>query len=438
MKIMRSFEPYFTDVFIDILLILVGKYVYNNYKDNYTVFYIFVFLFAVIKFGLAFLDSKGKNIVELVFNFFITILLGLFELAMLVTTLIKFQGLNNFTEYLKFSFIPLGMICMALIARYLRKKSNSNTILPTFFLLLFVIVFSTILSFVDTSQSTMISAVTAIASMLLTKETLEDVFNIKLNEVRKRQISLLKLSLMVIIPIIYISSIIVTYPENTEKDCYNTLLTGLYRFLVLEISFSMFLLLIYFKKIRQNLQTFLGLSSELKYLYGNWNMVSVNEFTNNDIIVRTFLLNIDGNRIKYSGKIFTVDEKYTLYNDEQEKIGTIEKINDDRINIKLGDAETKIRLVKMGSSEYKEFNQYNKMEGEKFYNIQVLEPITNTKLDVTIFTHQKNHTFFVEANSKTGYKYELKNGNFTQCKNIDTIDLNELLYLGLSESSTFN
>lgn len=439
MKRISTFLPYLFDITADVFLIVIGLFIYTKYEENAASVWLYLGLFIIIKILLVICDSKRKNKIEKFFNIFITALLGVVEFTFLLFIIIKFEGLSNPIEYIKYCILILGMLCITSTEKYLRKKSVSDTILPLVYLLLFVIVFSIIISFVDTSQSAIISAVVTIASLLLTPETLEDVFNAKVDDIRKRQLSLIKISLMALIPIIYISSIIVTPPENTENTVYTILMTGLYRFIILEITFAFLILIIYFKKWRQGFQTFFGLSPDLKYLYGNWNMISINQYTSNEIIVRNFSLNIDGNRINCLGKILTIDNNHNLYNEKQEKVGVIEKINDDRINLNLNDIETKIRLIKMGSKEYREFNFCNKIEDEKFYNIFIPEPITNTKLEVTLFTRQKSHSLFVEANSKTDNKYELKNGTFIQINNIEESDfLIQNSSLGLFESGKFN
>lgn len=429
-------KPILFESIIDILVIILGlSLCYFVDKEN-VLNKISIVTFAIVKIVVTLSNLKKKNRVEKIFNISLMIFLGIFEISIFHVMLIKIKDIKDFTDCLRVFFCLISMLVLILAESYFKEKSNSKAIIPITTLIFFITTFSIVLYFVDTTQSAMISAVTAVTSLLLTPETLEDVFNVKVNETGKRQLSQLKLSLVVLIPIIYISSVIFPSHENTGKSFGTILTVGLYRFIVLEFTFPIFVFLIYIKKIRQNVQVFLGLSPDLKYLYGNWSMLSVNQFTTNEIIVRNFLLNIDGNRVKYLGETLTFDENYNIYNEKEEKVGVIERVNDERININLDGTETKLKLVKMGSSQYREFHQFSK-EDEKFYNTNVLEPITNTQLEVTIFTSQKNQPFLVEANSKTNYRYQFKNGSFVQIDNIKEADFKNFSSQDLFESSTF-
>lgn len=217
------------------------------------------------------------------------------------------------------------------------------------------------------------------------------------------------------IPVIYTTSLIFPLTEFNNDSFYTVLLTGLYRFIILEITYPLFLFLIYFKKLRQKIQIMLGLPSNQKYLYGNWNMITINKFTNQDIIVRKFILTIDGNRIIFLGKIFTFDEKNFIYNEKAEYIGKIEKYNDDRINIILDDKT--VRLIKTGSDDYRKFSSCHYNHKEKFYNIQITEPITSSDLEVTLFLFNNVENQFTEINSRTNYKYDLIDVEFIRINN---------------------
>lgn len=237
------------------------------------------------------------------------------------------------------------------------------------------------------------------------------------------------------VPVIYITSLIFPRTELNDGSFYTVLLTGLYRFIVLEIVCPLFLFLIYFKKLRQGIQIMLGLPFNQKYLYGNWNMITINKFTNHDIIVRKFLLNIDGNRIKFFGSFLTFDEENVIYNAKEEKLGKIEKCNDNRINLII-DNKT-IRLIKIGTDEYKKFSSYHYNHKEKFYNIQIIEPITSSELEVSLFILNNDENQFLEINSMTNYKYYLKDGEFIRIKNNEKCDMHILLSSDIYESDQF-
>ena len=253
---------------------------------------VLVSVFSITKLLVTYFVSKRKNRLEKWFNYSITILLGLVEFSVLFYLLNGNQDLKLF----------LLAIITIFLESLIKEKSNSRTIITGItgtFLIFFVIIFSILLFFINPSESALVSAITAVATLLLTTDTLEDVFNIKVTKQRQKQLSVIKISVLFLVPIIYASSLIYPRPDVDNASIYTMLLTGLYRFIVLEITYPLFLFLIYFKKLRQKIQIMLGLPSSQKYLYGNWNMITINKFTNKDIIVRKFLLNIDGNRIKF-------------------------------------------------------------------------------------------------------------------------------------------
>lgn len=385
---------------------------------------VLVSVFSIIKLLVTYFVSKRKNKLEKGFNYCITISLGLIEFLTL------FSMLNDSQKW-----ILLISILTIFIESFIKIGSNSRAILTGTFLIFFVIIFSILLFFINPSESALVSAITAVATLLLTTDTLEDVFNIKVTKQRQKQLSVIKISVLFLVPIIYASSLIYPRPDVNNASIYTMLLTGLYRFIVLEITYPLFLFLIYFKKLRQKIQIMLGLPSSQKYLYGNWNMITINKFTNQDIIVRKFLLNIDGNRIKFLGSFFTFDEDNVIYNDKEEILGKIEKCNDDRVNLVI-DNKT-IQLIKIGSDEYKKFSSYHYNHKEKFYNIQIIEPITSSELEVSLFILNNDENQFLEINSMTNYKYYLKDGEFIRIKNNEKCDMHILLSSDLYESDEF-
>lgn len=412
------------DTIIFIITLFLGYHFISIWGMTDQVLLVLVSVFSIIKLLVTYFVSKRKNKLEKGFNYCITISLGLIEFLTL------FSMLNDSQKW-----ILLISILTIFIESFIKIRSNSRAILTGTFLIFFVIIFSILLFFINPSESALVSAITAVATLLLTTDTLEDVFNIKVTKQRQKQLSVIKISVLFLIPIIYASSLIYPRPDVNNASIYTMLLTGLYRFIVLEITYPLFLFLIYFKKLRQKIQIMLGLPSSQKYLYGNWNMITINKFTNQDIIVRKFLLNIDGNRIKFLGSFFTFDEDNVIYNDKEEILGKIEKCNDDRVNLVI-DNKT-IQLIKIGSDEYKKFSSYHYNHKEKFYNIQIIEPITSSELEVSLFILNNDENQFLEINSMTNYKYYLKDGEFIRIKNNEKCDMHILLSSDLYESDEF-
>ena len=408
-------------IFFFFLGLIFGKY-------NYTSFYLFVFLFAITKLYLA--CRKSKNIVERIFNVIVTVFFGLIELAILSLVLINNFSSRNYLYWI----LVLMLIIMVLCENYLKEKPDSGYKKTLILLIPFIITFSIILFFIDTSQSAMVSAIVAIASLLLQTDTLEDIFNIKVTKSKKQQLSLIKISLMFLIPIIYISSICI---QPDASNISGILSVGLRRFMIILVFFPIFLFFIYAPKSRQFFQTYLGFPPNQKYLIGNWNIITSNNFTKKDIIIRKSYINIDGGRIKYFDKTFFLDEDFIIFNDKEEKIGCIEKVNDNKINLIIENHKT-IKLIKIGSDEYRKFNPCHEKNGAKFYNKKFSEPITNNELEVTIFLRHNDENYFLETNSETNHTYELNDGQFIQIEKDQRSDFQNLSELGIYESDSFN
>lgn len=425
----EEIKPIFLSSIIEIIIFVIilysGYHFISFWGKTDEVLLVLVSVFSITKLLVTYFVSKRKNGLEKGFNYFITILLGLVEFSVLFYLLNGNQNLKLF----------LLAIITIFLESLIKEKSNSRTILTGTFLIFFVISLSIVLFFINPSESALVSAITAVATLLLTTDTLEDVFNIKVTKQRQKQLSVIKISVLFLVPIIYASSLIYPRPDDNNTSIYTMLLTGLYRFIVLEITYPLFLFLIYFKKLRQIIQIKLGLPSSQKYLYGNWNMITINKFTNQDIIVRKFLLNIDGNRIKFLGSFFTFDEDNVIYNDKEEILGKIEKWNDDRVNLVI-DNKT-IQLIKIGSDEYRKFSSCYYNRKEKFYNIQITEPITNSNLEVTLFLFNNVENQFIEINSMTNYKYDLIDGEFIRINNNEKFVMNNFLPSDLYESDEF-
>ena len=411
------------DTIIFIITLFLGSHFISIFGMTDQVLSVLFVVFLLTKMPVTYFVSKRKNKLEKSFNYFITILFGLIEFLTL------FSMFNDPQQWiLLFSIFTIS------IESFIKEKSNSRAILTGTFLIVFVIIFSILLFFIDSSSSALVSATTAVITLLFETDTLEDVFNIKVAKQRQQQLSLIKISILFLIPVIYTTSLIFPRTEFNNGSFYTVLLTGLYRFIILEITYPLFLFLIYFKKLRQKIQIMLGLPSNQKYLNGNWNMITINKFTKQDIIVRKFILTIDGNRIIFLGKILTFDEKNFIYNEKAEYIGKIEKYNDDSIGIILDDKT--VRLIKTGSDDYRKFSSCDYNRKEKCYNIQITEPITSSNLEVTVFLFNNVENQFIEINSRTNYNYDLIDGEFIRINN-EKFVMNNSLPSDIYESDEF-
>ena len=265
----------------------------------------------------------------------------------------------------------------------------------------------------------------------------------------------------------YIVSKYTPYPKNKNFDIKIILQIGATRLTWLLIIWGIMLALIYLKWIRRPVQKFLGLPSNQAKLNGNWVMIITNPFTKKDLIIRKFVLLIDGRRIKYNNKIFYFNEKLEIFNEEEKKIGLIKEIknddkNDDKVNdyivIELYDVDevndyidielynvdednstfgkkkNSIKLIRVGGEEYKKFNQNYKIKKAVFKNIKISDPITNNELEVTIFIRDDNKKYFLETNCITQDKYELIKGNYVKLEDEEESFIEPNVY----DSDTFN
>lgn len=221
------------DTIIFIITLFLGSYFISIFGMTDQVLLVLFLVFLLTKIPVTYFVSKRKNKLEKSFNYFITILFGLIEFLTL------FSMFNDTQQWiLLFSIFTIS------IESFIKEKSNSRAILTGTFLIVFVIIFSIFLFFINPSESALVSAITAVATLLLTTDTLEDVFNIKVTKQRQKQLSVIKISVLFLVPIIYASSLIYPRPDDNNTSIYTMLLTGLYRFIVLEITYPLFLFLI--------------------------------------------------------------------------------------------------------------------------------------------------------------------------------------------------
>lgn len=401
---------------------------YSLDQNNELGCWIFVVIFILLKLFWFYYYSSGKKIVELVANFIMMIALSCVDFLMLfsiILTTVKLLNsgrllFSNGSELFIFILcIIMLIIVMPIIERNVMKKTTTEKILPAIIVIFFEIIISVILYFIDTTESAIVSAFTALLILLLTTENIEVLFNVKLCEYRKQQISLIRFYIIFLVPFIYLVSKYVPNPKEKRINVTKILDVGLKRFVCLLIIFGIMLGLIYWNKIRKRVQKFFGLSSNQVKLNGNWVMIDTNPYTKNDLIIRSFILTIDGRRIKYNNKIFYFNENLKVLNDEEKEIGLIQVNNSNNIVIKIdelpsGDSKL-IKLIKVGSDEYKKFNQNSKKKNVVFKNINIPDPITENELEVTIFfVNNNDKKCHYETNCKTNDRYEFKNGVYVK------------------------
>lgn len=218
------------DTIIFIITLFLGFHFISIFCMTDQVLLVLFLVFLLTKIPVTYFVSKRKNKLEKGFNYFITILFGLIEFLTL------FSMFNDTQQW-----ILLFSIFTIFIESFIKEKSNSRAILTGTFLIVFVIIFSILLFFIDSSSSALVSATTAVITLLFETDTLEDVFNIKVSKQRQQQLSLIKISILFLIPVIYTTSLIFPRTEFNNGSFYTVLLTGLYRFIILEITYPLFL-----------------------------------------------------------------------------------------------------------------------------------------------------------------------------------------------------
>lgn len=169
------------DTIIFIIMLFLGSHFISVFGMTDQVLLVLFLVFLLTKMPVTYFVSKRKNKLEKSFNYFITILLGLIEFLTL------FSMFNDTQQWiLLFSIFTIS------IENFIKEKSNSRAILTGTFLIVFVIIFSILLCFIDSSSSALVSATTAVITLLFETDTLEDVFNIKVAK-QRQQLSLIKI-----------------------------------------------------------------------------------------------------------------------------------------------------------------------------------------------------------------------------------------------------
>lgn len=332
--------------------------------------YIFIFIFICIKVFCFFYFSRTKNCIEKIANFFITAGFGCIDFLFL-TYLVLFSikqlhdtSFSIFGSFLSAIFAILFIFIMPVWEAYLMKSTTLENIRPFITAASIEFIFGIILYFFDPKESAIISALSALLIFLLTPENSESLFNIKISKYRAQQISILRFNLIFMISIMYIISRMTPFPVcNPKLLDIATLLLKRFFFLLVVWIIPMFI--IYFPGSRQFFQKHLGLYSNQLELNGDWNML-----TKKDVIVRNFLLNIDGRRVKYDKTIFYLNERLEVLNDDEEKIGKIIKIDSEQIILELSNKEERkslrnrkkyIKFIKIGSEKYNKYKIENKV-----------------------------------------------------------------------------
>lgn len=441
-------------IIMHILLGGIGLAIYVTLgKDSELGLRIFVGIFILFKSLWFYYCSSDKKIVEKIANFFITIFFSLLYLLFLFYVILatvklvhteQFMFSNIFELLFYITVVVISIIVIPIIEKNAMKKITSGKILSFITIISFEIISSVLLYFVDTKESVIISAFTALLILFLTSENVEVLFNVKVTEYIKQQISLIRFYLIFLLPFMYIVSKYTPYPKNKNFDIRIILQIGATRLTWLLIIWGIMLALIYLKWIRRPVQKFLGLPSNQAKLNGNWVMIITNPFTKKDLIIRKFVLLIDGRRIKYNNKIFYFNENLEVFDEEEKKIGLIKENKNDDIVIELDNVgednlspsknKNSIKLIRVRSDEFKKFNHKYKIKKAVFKNIIISDPITNNELEVTIFICDDNKKYFLETNCKTQDKYELIKGNYVKLEDEEESFIESSLY----DSDTFN
>lgn len=441
-------------IIMHILLGGIGLAIYVTLgKDSELGLRIFVGIFILFKSLWFYYCSSYKKIVEKIANFFITIFFSLLYLLFLFYVILatvklvhteQFMFSNIFELLFYITVVVISIIVIPIIEKNAMKKITSGKILSFITIISFEIISSVLLYFVDTKESVIISAFTALLILFLTSENVEVLFNVKVTEYIKQQISLIRFYLIFLLPFMYIVSKYTPYPKNKNFDIRIILQIGATRLTWLLIIWGIMLALIYLKWIRRPVQKFLGLPSNQAKLNGNWVMIITNPFTKKDLIIRKFVLLIDGRRIKYNNKIFYFNENLEVFDEEEKKIGLIKENKNDDIVIELDNVsednlspskkKNSIKLIRVRSNEFKKFNHKYKIKKAVFKNIKIYDPITNNELEVTIFICDDNKKYFLETNCKTQDKYELIKGNYVKLEDEEESFIESSLY----DSDTFN
>lgn len=406
---------------IYIILYVVGYYLVRFLgSDSSEAAILFIVIFIAVKLGYFFYFSNKKKLNEKIVNFLVISFLGTIQFFIYLIIILSFLQLSNWNfstsnHFLMF-ILSIISISIPLFEKHIMKNMKMENIWPFITVAFFEILFSILLFFVDTKESAIISAFSALLIFLFTPENSKVLFNVKVSKYREQQISQIRFGTIFLLPIMYVISRIIPIPECNYKtnDIVIILIWRLIWLVIILIS----MFFIYSKRSKLFTQEWLGLSSKQADLNGTWNMIIKNKYTNKDIIVRKFLLNIDGIMITYNKKIFNLNKNLEVLNDDEEKIGKIIKIDSEQIILKIDDkgerkslrrSKNYIKLIKVGSEEYKNFKQKYEEKNAVFYNIKTLDPITKKDIEVTIFLCYKDTNNFIEANSKTSDECKLAN-----------------------------
>lgn len=435
---------------VHIILYVVGYYLVRFLGSNSSeAAILFIAIFIAVKLGYFFYFSKKKNLNEKIVNFLIISSLGTIEFFVYLIIILSFLQLSNwsfntFNHFLVFILFIISIIFIPLFEKHTMKNMKMENIWPFITVAFFEILFSILLIFVDTKESAIISAFSALLIFLLTPENSKVLFNVKVSKYREQQISLIRFSTIFLLPILYIISRIIPI-SGCNWQLNDIVMHVIYRLVLLIFISAISLFFIYFKKVRLVIQKFLGLPSKQAELNGNWNLIINNVFTDRDIIVSKFVLNIDGQRIKYNNIVYYFDENFEILNDSEEKIGKIIIINSDKIILEIETQEENesnsksmksIKLIKRSKEEYNKFNvDYKKKDG-KFIKFRILDPITQDYLDETILFKPKDKNYYLEITRQINYKYELKDGHFVLLEGDEENSL-KLNFDDFYESDTF-
>ena len=309
---------------IHIILYAIGYYLFSFLgRDSSEAGILFIAIFILVKLSYFFYFSNKKNLNEKIVNFLVISSLGTIEFFVYLIIILSFLQLSNwsfntFNHFLVFIIFIISIIFIPLFEKHTMKNMKMENIWPFITIAFFEILFSILLIFVDTKESAIISAFSALLIFLLTPENSKVLFNVKVSKYREQQISLIRFSTIFLLPILYIISRIIPI-SGCNWQLNDIVMHVIYRLVLLIFISAISLFFIYFKKVRLFIQKFLGLPSKQAQLNGNWNLIINNVLTDRDIIVSKFVLNIDGQRIKHDNIIYYFNKNFetqTLFGNE--------------------------------------------------------------------------------------------------------------------------
>lgn len=357
---------------------------------------------------------KGMKTIEYIVACFISIFFVIVELLFVV---ISVMAANSDKKLIILEVILFVSLIPIIWVKFLSMQKITPDDVKNF---LYVIVVVAIILVITPENSTIVSAIVAVPLLLLTSEVLGAVYNVEVSNVRKKELLRIRFYITLFVPISYIlnKGIQIFLCNEGIQDFLKEYMIST-TLLKIIIVFIMFVILIFLGVIeyllRPKVQVYLGLSEKQRFLNGNWRKVTVNPHTQKEIIVRKLMVHIDGTRVNYQDRVLRVDEELRVFDENDKGIGIVIKKDNDEMILQISKAEP-IKLIKIGTEKYNRFNGAEQFPSKrfwhrkhfKFYNIKIKDELIDYEIPVTLFGNIENEEYCIEANSRTKYKYDLK------------------------------